>query len=189
MAPLLNDKLLSGIIRSGSNSIVLPRPWQDGHAPRGLLKENMFGSSCSKLIPHFEHAECSLKRSSLPPTTSTTAIPFPCFSAVATESASLSSMPGFIASLSTTTSISCFCCLLRLISSESSCIVPSTRPREKPEPASSHIICLYSPFLCLAIGARTWSFTPSVSPMSLFTICSTVCGLISLPQLGQCCFP
>ena len=44
MAPSLSLLPLSGMTRFRSKSIVLPNPWQRGHAPKGLLKENSRGS-------------------------------------------------------------------------------------------------------------------------------------------------
>jgi hypothetical protein len=35
---------LSGMMRSRSKSMVLPKPWQRGQAPKGLLNENRRGS-------------------------------------------------------------------------------------------------------------------------------------------------
>ncbi len=44
MAPCWMDLPGSGMTRSRSKSIVLPKPWQRGQAPKGLLKENRRGS-------------------------------------------------------------------------------------------------------------------------------------------------
>lgn len=51
MAPSLMLSLLSGIIRSSSNSILYPRPKHTGQAPKGLLKEKLLGSTSLTLIP------------------------------------------------------------------------------------------------------------------------------------------
>ena len=51
MAPSFRLLVLSGIIRSGSNSCRKPRPVHTGHAPKGLLKENERGSISSMEIP------------------------------------------------------------------------------------------------------------------------------------------
>ena len=51
IAPSLMLSLLSGIIRSSSNSILYPSPKHSGHAPNGLLKEKLRGSISSILIP------------------------------------------------------------------------------------------------------------------------------------------
>src|SRR5207244_11091420 len=61
-APWLRDLLLSGMTRSRSRSMVLPKPWHLGHAPKGLLKENSRGSGSSYRIPHVLHSNASLKR-------------------------------------------------------------------------------------------------------------------------------
>ena len=42
--------------------MVLPNPWQRGHAPNGLLNENSFGSGSSYRMPHFLHSNDSLNR-------------------------------------------------------------------------------------------------------------------------------
>ena len=44
MAPSASVSPLSGITRFRSKSTVLPKPWQRGHAPKGLLKLNRRGS-------------------------------------------------------------------------------------------------------------------------------------------------
>ena len=42
----------SGMIRSGSNSILMPSPLHSSQAPKGELNENIRGWSSSKVIPH-----------------------------------------------------------------------------------------------------------------------------------------
>ncbi len=49
--PLFIESDLSGRIRSGSIFINTPRPVHFGHAPKGLLNENMRGVSSSTLMP------------------------------------------------------------------------------------------------------------------------------------------
>ena len=44
MAPSARVRLLSGMTRLRSKSMVLPKPWQRGQAPKGLLKLNRRGS-------------------------------------------------------------------------------------------------------------------------------------------------
>ena len=56
-APSAKDTVGSGITRSSSTSIVLPRPKQDGQAPKGLLKENIRGSISGKEIWPFGHVK------------------------------------------------------------------------------------------------------------------------------------
>ncbi len=51
IAPCLRDKFLSGTMRSGSGFINTLSPEQVGQAPKGLLKENIRGSSSSILTP------------------------------------------------------------------------------------------------------------------------------------------
>src|SRR5207237_9449645 len=62
MAPWFNDLLLSGMTRSRSRSMVLPKPWHRGQAPKGLLNENSLGSGSSYRMPHFLHSKDSEKR-------------------------------------------------------------------------------------------------------------------------------
>jgi hypothetical protein len=52
----------SGMIRLGSKSIVLPNPWQRGHAPNGLLKLNNRGSGSRYARWHVEHSNADEKR-------------------------------------------------------------------------------------------------------------------------------
>ena len=49
MAPSASVFEVSGTTRSISKSMVLPKPWQRGQAPNGLLKENSRGSGSSYL--------------------------------------------------------------------------------------------------------------------------------------------
>ncbi len=42
--------------------MVLPKPWQRGHAPMGLLKLNSAGSGVDSSISHCLHENFSLKR-------------------------------------------------------------------------------------------------------------------------------
>ncbi|MNV90576.1 hypothetical protein D3C71_1849740 [compost metagenome] len=51
-----NFLFLSGIILSGSIFKSSPNPVQSGHAPKGLLKENILGVNSSILIPQSGHA-------------------------------------------------------------------------------------------------------------------------------------
>ena len=61
IAPSLMLKLLSGISRSGLNSILYPSPTQSGQAPNGLLKEKLLGSISGMLIPQSGQAKLSEK--------------------------------------------------------------------------------------------------------------------------------
>src|SRR5215510_11516279 len=51
MAPSSMLLDLSGIIKSGSNSILMPRPLHSLHAPNGELNENVRGSRSPREIP------------------------------------------------------------------------------------------------------------------------------------------
>ena len=44
------ERFLSGITLSSEISVISPRPWQVGQAPKGELKENMRGSRLSNTI-------------------------------------------------------------------------------------------------------------------------------------------
>src|ERR1035438_2741440 len=48
-APSSSESEASGITRFMSKSIVLPKPWQRGHAPTGELKLNRIGSGGLKI--------------------------------------------------------------------------------------------------------------------------------------------
>ena len=61
MAPWLMDRDGSGMISSGANSILKPRPWQTGQAPKGLLNEKLLGSISSKLMPQSGQEKLWLK--------------------------------------------------------------------------------------------------------------------------------
>ena len=43
--------------------MMLPKPWQSGHAPNGLLNENSRGCGSSYGMPHSRHSNRSLNRS------------------------------------------------------------------------------------------------------------------------------
>lgn len=51
IAPFASERLSSGTTSAGSIFIIVPRPEHVGHAPNGLLKENMRGVSSSRLTP------------------------------------------------------------------------------------------------------------------------------------------
>src|SRR6516162_3875357 len=61
-APSSSASVVSGITRSMSKSIVLPKPWQRGHAPNGELKLNRIGSGGLNSAPQVLHWNFSLKR-------------------------------------------------------------------------------------------------------------------------------
>src|ERR1019366_596120 len=61
-APPSRVRVLSGITKSISKSMVLPKPWHRGQAPKGLLKLNRRGSGSTKVRPHCLQANFSLKR-------------------------------------------------------------------------------------------------------------------------------
>src|SRR5262249_56318090 len=62
IAPSLRVLVTSGITRFRSKSMVLPKPWQRGHAPNGLLNENSGGSGSSYLMWQFLHSNLCEKR-------------------------------------------------------------------------------------------------------------------------------
>ena len=51
-APSSTDLERSGMARSMSKSMVLPKPWQRLHAPKGVLKLNKVGSGSTNCLPH-----------------------------------------------------------------------------------------------------------------------------------------
>ena len=55
-APSKRDLVLSGITKSGSNSIFTPRPLQALQEPKGELNENVLGSSSPIVTPQCGHA-------------------------------------------------------------------------------------------------------------------------------------
>ena len=120
IAPCAMLRLLSGIIRSRSNSILYPKPKQSGHAPKGLLKEKLLGSTSSMLILQSGHAKLWLKFMASASDTSTIMRPSDSFITVSMESVSLFSIPSRMIRRSTTISILCLLFLFNFISSESS---------------------------------------------------------------------
>src|SRR4029079_18810055 len=66
-APSSSESEGSGITRFMSKSIVLPKPWQRGHAPTGELKLNRIGSGWLNSSPQVLHWNFSLKSSAWPP--------------------------------------------------------------------------------------------------------------------------
>src|SRR6202789_534515 len=62
MAPPSRLSDLSGTMRFRSKSMVLPKPWQRGQAPNGLLKLKRIGSGSVNSGPQVLHWNFSLKR-------------------------------------------------------------------------------------------------------------------------------
>ena len=120
MAPSSMERDLSGIIRSSSNSILYPSPKHSGHAPKGLLKEKLLGSTSSTLMPQSGQEKLWLKFTGSPSVTSTVISPPLRAITVSMESVRRFSMPSFTIRRSTTTSMLCLIFLSSLISSESS---------------------------------------------------------------------
>ena len=174
IAPSLIDSLVSGIIRSGSNSILNPRPAQHGHAPNGLLNEKLLGSISSMLIPQSGQEKLSEKfKISFSPSVFITSIfirPSAIRRVVSTESVSLRSISGRTTRRSTTISILCFLFLSSLISSDNSYILPSMIARTKPLFAAFSNSFTCSPFLPLITGASTMNFVRSGNCMISSTI-------------------
>ena len=59
-APLRRLRLPSGMSTAGLAPCWVPRPWQTGHQPSGLLNEKLCGESSSKLRPQLSHERCWL---------------------------------------------------------------------------------------------------------------------------------
>ena len=178
IAPSAIVRRLLGNTSSGSTSKVEPSPVHSGHAPYGLLKENVRGSISGKLIPQSVQANFSEKIISLafsafsfwPPASgflampiagcwmpiTAVAIPFPIFNAISTESRMRGrsmSLPS--ANRSTTTSIECFLCLSNFLVSASSksMISPFIRARINPPRFNSSNMPLCSPLVPRIKGA------------------------------------
>ncbi len=181
------------ITRSGSTSILVPRPWHSGHAPNGELKENERGSrssvsmSCS--LGHDIFSEnrisfsgCFASRSTRSKTTS----PLARLSAVSTESVSLRFADALAASRSTTTSMVCLRCFSSFGGSASWIVSPLTLARLNPWDCRLRNSSMYSPLRPRMTGASTWKRVPSSSCSTRSTICCGVCRSIGDPQTGQC---
>ena len=155
MAPSFMERFSSGIISSGSNSILYPRPAQTGQAPKGLLKEKLLGSISLMLIPQSGQAKFSENLKVSPPITSTSRSPSAMERIVSMESVILFSIPGLTTSRSTIMEMVCLMFLSNLISSESSYMFPSTITLTYPalEALSKTLAC--SPFLPCTTGARS----------------------------------
>ena len=160
MPPSLNERFLSGIIKSSSNSIFSPKPVHSGHAPNGLLNEKSRGCISGNETPQSGHAlfcekKCSLSAAFSPGRLrATTKIPFALFSAVSTESAKRRRTSAPMTMRSITNSIVCFFCLSSLIGSSSEAMTPSMRARTKPAAFASSIIFWCSPFFPRITGAK-----------------------------------
>ena len=74
IAPSLMESFLFGIIRLGSTLRKMPSPVQVGHAPKGLLNENIRGDNSSIQAPCSGHAKFCENSNSSPPITSTMTI-------------------------------------------------------------------------------------------------------------------
>ena len=131
--PSFKESVLSGIIKSISNSCLYPRPLHSSQAPNGLLNEKDLGSISCILIPQSLQAKFWLKLSGFPPITSTCKRPSESLKTVSILSVSLLSIPFFITNLSTTISILCFIFLSRFISSSSEYSLPSILTLEYPD--------------------------------------------------------
>ena len=115
------------ITRPGSNVILRPRPWQEGHAPRGLLKEKSDGPSSAYDLPQRRQSIRSVKsRSSPVPSQATIALPSPVRRASSIESVIRFLADGLTAIRSTTTSTVCGARGSRRASFPSSPLSPST---------------------------------------------------------------
>ena len=155
--------LLSGIIRSSSNSILYPSPKHSGHAPNGLLKEKLRGSISSILIPQSGQEKLWLKFIGSPSIISTIINPSARCSTFSIESVRRFSIPGFTTSRSTMISILCLMFLSNAISSDNSYRLPSTRTRTYPLFFALSRSFSWRPFLPRTTGARSWIFVRSGS--------------------------
>ena len=135
--------------RSGSTSILYPRPVQVGHAPWGLLKLKVRGSSSPRLMLQWTQANCSEKSSSSLSSTETSTTPPAILRAVSTESATRPrSALSPMTSLSTTISMVCHFFLFRSKVSERVVdLAVDSHPDEARPPR------LLEDFLVLALAA------------------------------------
>ena len=184
IAPSASDSFLSGTTRSGSTSMRKPSPVHVEHAPFGLLKLKVRGSSSPMEMRQWTQAKCSEKSISSPPCTATRTTPPAILSALSTESAT---RPGSALSpttrRSTTTSMVCHLFLSRSNVSERSRTSPLTRTRTYPAARASSKTSLCSPFRRLTIGAMIWILLSSGRARTASTICCTVCICTGRPQL------
>ena len=81
----------------------LPKPWQVGQTPSGLLNENSAGSGRSAAVPQWEHSQRSLHRSGGRSPSRSSSRPSPRRNAASHDSASRASSPRFQVKRSTTT--------------------------------------------------------------------------------------
>ena len=98
----------SGIILFSSILRNTPSPVHFGHAPKGLLNENIRGDKSSMLTPCSGQAYFCEKVTSSPPEKLTTTSPPASFDAVSMLSARRDIISGLITRRSTTTSMLCF---------------------------------------------------------------------------------
>ena len=133
IVPSLMESFLFGIIRLGSTLRKMPSPVQVGHAPKGLLNENIRGDNSSIQAPCSGHAKFCENSNSSPPITSTMTFPPVRVDDISIASARRLRISSFITSLSTTISMLCFIFFSSLISSERSYKLPSIRTRTNPD--------------------------------------------------------
>ena len=161
IAPSLILKLLSGIIKSSSNSILYPSPRHSGQAPKGLLNEKLLGSISLMPIPQSGQEKLWLNVMGSPPITSTTKSPSANSSTFSMESARRRSIPAFTTRRSTTISILCLIFFSREISSVSSYRLPSIRTRTYPLLLARSNTLACSPLRPRTTGARSCNLVPS----------------------------
>ena len=129
IAPSKRLKFSSLTTKSGSIFGSAPKPSQCGHAPIGLLNENIRGASSCRLMPQSSHAKFWLNDIISPSITSTHTKSPVREIAVSSESVRRCCALSRITIRSTTISISCFCVFLSSISSPRSYIIPSALTR------------------------------------------------------------
>ncbi len=165
MAPSLNERSWSGMIRSGSKYLFVPSPLHSGHAPCGLLNENIWGVNSGMLIPHWVHAAFWLKKISPEPITSRTACPPERLRVSSMESVRRRLISLLTMRRSTTTLIWCFLFLSKTISSSRSLICPSILTLVNPSFRSRWRSWVCAPFLPSIKGAKICTLVPSFMSM------------------------
>ena len=193
IVPFSSDAASSGTISSGSNSHVVPSPWQSGHAPCGELKLNSRGSSSgSDTSGCSGQANFSLKTWSFQVLSAwaTVTITSPCdsFRAVSIESARRERISGLSTIRSTIASMLWANVFFRAGAAAgvgSSWICPSTRARTKPCLWIAPKMSLCSPFCPRTSGERIITFVPAGYFITASTIWLGVWLAISRPHFQQ----
>ncbi len=161
-------------------------PRHSGHAPKGLLNENIRGVSSSMENPHFGQARELENVVRVPVGPRTVTRPAESLRASSTDSVSRVTSSGETTRVSTITSTVCFFAFSSLISDAADRIsTPSTTKRRYPCLRSWSMTSRCSPFWARITGAMRSIFSPLAFACTAWTIRSTDWGAISSPSFGQ----